>query len=39
MSALGVVVLGTGTQRFGARPLLYRAHHSPGARAVIQAIM
>jgi hypothetical protein len=28
MFELGVVVLGTGTQRFGARPLPYRAHHS-----------
>jgi hypothetical protein len=35
MFGLGVVVLGTGTQRFGARPLWYRAHLSPRARAEI----
>jgi len=35
MFGLGVVVLGTGKQRFGARLLPYRAHHSPGARAEI----
>jgi hypothetical protein len=39
MSALGVVVLGTGTQRFGARRLPYRVHRLPGARAAIQAIL